>query len=202
MAIDLSKAFNRLDHSKLLTLLFDLGVPPCALRMLRSYLTNRTMCVHLDDAISDVYELWGGGPQGGLLTVLLFNLNSNFITDICQPGLTQESRFLCGGKFAALRCARAQLRDCPPYLPGFKPHMCLHKVPCLSTLHRQPSSVHLCPEVSPFVPGASLHQIPQNACCCFEDAVSVGISLLTVEATPFVPGAVCHTAHTTSSFMS
>ena len=62
MAIDLSKAFNRLDHSKLVTLLFDLGVPPCALRLLTSYLSYRTMRVHLSDAISTVYDLWGGGP--------------------------------------------------------------------------------------------------------------------------------------------
>ena len=58
MAIDLSKAFNRLDHGKLLTILYDMGVPVCALRLLKSYLTGRTMQVHLSDAISTVYELW------------------------------------------------------------------------------------------------------------------------------------------------
>ena len=63
MAIDLSKAFNRLDHSKLLTMLFDAGAPPCTLRLLRSYLTGRTMQVHLSDAISTVYELWGEDPK-------------------------------------------------------------------------------------------------------------------------------------------
>ena len=50
MAIDLSKAFNRLDHGKLVTLLFDMGVPPCPLKLLISYLSGRTMEVHLDDA--------------------------------------------------------------------------------------------------------------------------------------------------------
>ena len=67
-----------------------MGVPVCALRLLRSYLTGRTMRVHLADAVSDVYELWGGEPQGGLLTVLLFNINSNWITDLCQPGISQD----------------------------------------------------------------------------------------------------------------
>ena len=57
MAIDLSKAFNRLDHAKLITTLHDLGVPACALRLLRSYLSNRTMRVHLSDAVSTVFEL-------------------------------------------------------------------------------------------------------------------------------------------------
>ena len=57
MAIDLSKAFNRLDHCKLVTLLFDMGVPPCPLRMLVSYLSGRTMEVHLEGAVSDIFEL-------------------------------------------------------------------------------------------------------------------------------------------------
>ena len=113
MAIDLSKAFNRLDHTKLLTVLYDLGTPICALRLLKSYLTARSMRVHLSDAVSDLYELWGGGPQGGLLTIILFNINSNWITDICQPGYPQELRFLDGLPAAAIRCSSAQLRDCP-----------------------------------------------------------------------------------------
>ena len=64
MAVDLSKAFNRLDHTKLLTMLHDMGVPTCALRLLRSYLTGRRMRVHLNGVISDVHELWGGPPRG------------------------------------------------------------------------------------------------------------------------------------------
>ena len=67
MAVDLSKAFNRLDHGKLVTLVFDMDVPPCPLRLVVSYLKGRTLEVHFDDAISDVFELWGGGSQGGLL---------------------------------------------------------------------------------------------------------------------------------------
>ena len=60
ITVDLSKAFNRLDHGKLLTMFFDMGVPVSAPRLLRSYLSGRTMQVHLPDAVSTVYELWGG----------------------------------------------------------------------------------------------------------------------------------------------
>ena len=35
MAVDLSKAFNRLDHGKLISLLFDMGVLLCPLRKVR-----------------------------------------------------------------------------------------------------------------------------------------------------------------------
>ena len=74
------------------------------------------MRVHLDDVVSERYELWGGGPQGDLLTVLLFNFYSNWITDVCQPGLSQADRFLLHGNVAAPRCSHAQRRDCPTFL--------------------------------------------------------------------------------------
>ena len=94
MCVDLSKAFNRLDHNKVITVLYDMGAPICALRLLYSYLENRRMQLHMSGLVSSVYELWGGGPQGGLLTVLLFNVNSNWLTDICQPSITNKYRFL------------------------------------------------------------------------------------------------------------
>ena len=130
MAIDLSKAFNRLDHAKLLTMLYDMGVPVCALRLLKSYLTDRTMRVHLSGAVSSVYELWGGGPQGGFLTVLLFNLYSNWITDVCQPGLSQSDRFLSMDCVTFPRCSVAQQRDCPPDVLGTRNHVCCYDKKC------------------------------------------------------------------------
>ena len=172
MAVDLAKAFNRLDHAKLLTLFFDLGVPPCALRLLKSYLNGRTMRVHLSDAISTVYELWGGGPQGGLLTVLLFNVNSNWITDICQPGIRQSARFLPNRPVFALRCAAAQQRDCPPDRRGELAHVCPFIDKCASSLpHRAAISIVLRPEAPTFLPAAVL------------------LSNLNPEAVTFFPGA-------------
>ena len=130
MAIDLSKAFNRLYHGKLITMMYNMGVPICAIRLLKSYLTNRTMRVHLSDAKSMVYELWGGGPQGGLLTVLLFNLYSNWISDLCQPNLSQDERFLLTGRVVFPRCSLAQQRDCPPDVLGQTSHVCHQVPPC------------------------------------------------------------------------
>ena len=88
------------------------------------------MRVHHNGVMSSVYDLPGGGPQGALLTVLLFNLNSNWLTDVCQPGIMAESRFL--GEcvpVTAPRDASAQRRDCPPAVfPPFE-HMGLHCCP-------------------------------------------------------------------------
>ena len=75
--IDFSKAFNRIDHNILVTILSDLNIPTCALRLVISYLTGRKMCVRYGGATSVEQKIPGGGPQGGLLTVIFFNLQVN-----------------------------------------------------------------------------------------------------------------------------
>ena len=75
--VDFSKAFNRIDHNILVTLLADLNIPTCALRLIISYLTQRKMCVRYNGAESKEQDIPGGGPQGGLLTVIFFNLQVN-----------------------------------------------------------------------------------------------------------------------------
>ena len=75
--VDFSKAFNRIDHNILVTILADLNIPTCALRLIVSYLSNRKMCVRYNGAESVEQHIPGGGPQGGLLTVIFFNLQLN-----------------------------------------------------------------------------------------------------------------------------
>ena len=81
--VDFSKAFNRIDHNVIVTILADLNVPTCALRLIMSYLSNRKMCVRFNGAVSADQDIPGGGPQGGLLTVLLFNLQVNLAGQPC-----------------------------------------------------------------------------------------------------------------------
>ena len=81
--VDFSKAFNRIDHNKIVTILSDLNIPTCALRLITSYLSNRKMCVRYNGAESADQDIPGGGPQGGLLTVLLFNLQVNLAGAPC-----------------------------------------------------------------------------------------------------------------------
>ena len=75
--VDFSKAFNRIDHNTLVTILSDLNIPTCALRLIMSYLSHRKMCVRYNGAVSSEQDIPGGGPQGGLLTVIFFNLQVN-----------------------------------------------------------------------------------------------------------------------------
>ena len=75
--VDFSKAFNRMLHSDILCNLTALNVPKCAVKLIQSYLTKRTMCVRFKGATSSFEKCPGGGPQGGLLTGVLFCLQVN-----------------------------------------------------------------------------------------------------------------------------
>ena len=81
--VDFSKAFNRIDHNIIVTILSDLNIPTCALRLIISYLSKRRMCVRYNGAESAEQDIPGGGPQGGLITVLLFNLQVNLAGAPC-----------------------------------------------------------------------------------------------------------------------
>ena len=90
--IDFSKAFNRIDHNIIVTILSDLNIPTCALRLVTSYLSGRVMCVRYNGATSTEQHIPGGGPQGGLLVVLLFNLQVNAAGTPCPlaPSLPKD----------------------------------------------------------------------------------------------------------------
>ena len=81
--IDFSKAFNRMSHNRIITILSDLNIPTCALKMIISYLSNRKLCVRYHGAVSSDRSMPGGGPQGTLLIVLLFILQVNFAGAPC-----------------------------------------------------------------------------------------------------------------------
>ena len=70
--VDFAKAFNRQDHSILVTKLSDMGVPSWLLKLVISFLSDRTMIVRYKGKKSNVKKLPGGGPQGALLGLLLF----------------------------------------------------------------------------------------------------------------------------------
>ena len=74
---DLSKAFNRVDHSLIIQDLFDMHTPSWLLKIIASYLSGRTMIVHFNGAESSTKELPGGSPQGAFLGGLIFMIKGN-----------------------------------------------------------------------------------------------------------------------------
>ena len=85
--VDFSKAFNRQDHSILITKLSDMGVPSWLLKIVISFLKNRKMIVRYKGEFSSMKNLPGGGPQGALLGLFLFLV---LINDVGFSGQTNE----------------------------------------------------------------------------------------------------------------
>jgi hypothetical protein len=71
--LDLSAAFDTIDHDVLLTRLHSmLGISGAALEWFRSYLTERTQSILIDNTRSKSMSLEWGVPQGSVLGPLLF----------------------------------------------------------------------------------------------------------------------------------
>ena len=75
--VDFSKGFNRLNHNKILIRLSDWGVPGWLLKILASYLTDRSMLLRYKNEQSSEHFLPGGGPQGVTLGLLMFLVEVN-----------------------------------------------------------------------------------------------------------------------------
>ena len=70
--LDLSAAFDTVEHNLLLQVCEDIGIEGSALKYLKSYLENRTFCVHIGKSSSVNAPLQRGVPQGSVLGPILF----------------------------------------------------------------------------------------------------------------------------------
>jgi hypothetical protein len=79
--MDLSKAFDTIDHATLIQKLYYYGISGKALSLIENYLTDRRQYVQINETKSSLLPIVTGVPQGSILGPLLFII---YINDISQ----------------------------------------------------------------------------------------------------------------------
>ena len=77
--LDLSKAFDTVDHTILTQKLKHYGIKGCALKLLKNYSSSRKQYVELNNVKSEMCEIKTGVPQGSILGPSLFVIYVNDI---------------------------------------------------------------------------------------------------------------------------
>ena len=80
LSMDLSKAFDCLQHDLIIAKLHAYGFEMQALKLIYSYLSNRFQSVRVKDTYNSANKVKSGVPQGSLLGVILFNIQFNITT--------------------------------------------------------------------------------------------------------------------------
>lgn len=75
--LDVSKAFDTINHKILCYKLEKIGFRGPFLRLLTNFLSERSQAVAVDDVLSGIVSVKSGVPQGSILSPLLFNLYVN-----------------------------------------------------------------------------------------------------------------------------
>ena len=84
--IDLSKAFDTVDHNILINKLDHYGIRGNALNLFRSYLSNRKQYTVIENNKSQTNNINCGVPQGSVLGPLFFLLFINDLPNCCPTG--------------------------------------------------------------------------------------------------------------------
>ena len=75
--LDLSKAFDSIDHARLLHNLSIVGASPSTVNWFKSYLSSRYQYVRIGSTHSNTLPITHGAPQGAILSPLLFCIYLN-----------------------------------------------------------------------------------------------------------------------------
>ena len=77
--IDYAKAFDCVDHNKLLKILKEIGIPDHLTRLLRNLYAGQEATVRTGHGITDLFQIGKGVRQGCILSPCSFNLYAEYI---------------------------------------------------------------------------------------------------------------------------
>jgi Reverse transcriptase (RNA-dependent DNA polymerase) len=77
LLFDISRFFDHLDPGLTSATLHDLGVDPCTIKWVQSFMTDRTACLAFNDHLSDPFTPTQGTPQGSPLSPILSALTTS-----------------------------------------------------------------------------------------------------------------------------
>ena len=86
--LDISKAFDSINHNVLLNKLLEMGIPGYIVNIIEFWYKNQNVCVKYRGALSDEWKLMNGVRQGGVLSGLLFSVYINTLIErVAQTGV-------------------------------------------------------------------------------------------------------------------
>ena len=85
--MDFSKASDKVDHQRLLLKLHRLGINHGVITWIRSFLSDRSLCVVFDSDKSDTCHVLSGVPQGQVLGPCLFLMYINDMPDSIKSNI-------------------------------------------------------------------------------------------------------------------
>ena len=85
--LDWAAAFDRQDPTLAIKKFIKMGVRPALIPILVSYLTDREMQVRFNNQYSSTHQLPGGGPQGTLIGLIEYLVQSNVNSDCVDPSM-------------------------------------------------------------------------------------------------------------------
>lgn len=101
--IDIEKAFDRVWHNGLLFKLIQIRTPQYLIKLISSFLSNRSFCVKVNDTMSPETNINFGVPQGAVLSPTLYNIytyDAPVLEDCEVAQFADDTAFLRTSRFA------------------------------------------------------------------------------------------------------